>query len=336
MSVKPFTLTAFLVFLLLVSCNNENKNPVQEQKIQEVQVISPDFNADSAFNYVKKQVDFGPRVPNSKAHKACAGYLTTVLKSFTPNVIVQKAQVRAFNNSILNISNIIACFNPDAEYRVLLCAHWDSRPFADHDQDEANIKNAVDGANDGASGVGVILEIARQLKSNDPGIGVDLILFDAEDYGQTENIQPQQEDTWCLGSQYWAKNPHKPNYNASFAILLDMVGAKNATFLKEEYSSYYAPEIVNKVWNTAGRLGYSSFFPDQQGGAVTDDHYYINTIRKIPAIDIIHQDMTGQHSFFEQWHTTYDNMNNIDRLTLKATGQTLLQVIFEAVPKPAA
>jgi len=335
MTSKYRLLFPLILLLLFVSCGQEKKPAGQTEETQNIQVTVPDFNADLAYNYVQKQVDFGPRVPNTKAHKACALYLASTLKTFCDTVEVQQAQVRTFDGKTLNISNIIGIFNPEAPYRIMLCAHWDSRPFADHDPDPANYNKAIDGANDGGSGTGVLLEIARQLKANDPGIGIDIILFDAEDYGQPQDYQPQQEDTWCLGSQYWAKNPHKPNYTAAFGILLDMVGAKGATFLKEEYSMYYAPDVVNKIWSTASRLGYSSFFPDQNGGAVTDDHYYVNTIRKFPCVDIIHQDMMGRRSFFEHWHTINDTMEAIDPLTLKATGQTVLQVIFEAAAKPA-
>ncbi len=329
-------ITLVSIVFLVVSCGPKNQQPAEQKEAAVVMAKAPDFNADSAYHYVQKQVDFGPRVPNTKAHLACADYLIGSLKKSCDDVIVQEAKVRAFDGTTLNIRNIIGIINPEAAYRIMLCAHWDTRPFADHDPDPANYNKAISGANDGGSGTAVLLEIARQLKLNDPGIGVDIILFDGEDYGQPQDYQPQQEDTWCLGSQYWGKNPHVPNYTAAFGILLDMVGARGATFLKEEYSMYYAPDIVNKIWSTASQLGFSSFFPDMEGGAVTDDHYYVNTLRKFPCVDIIHQDMLGRHSFFEHWHTMNDTMESIDPLTLKACGQTVLQVIFNAAQKPVS
>ena len=175
-----------------------------------------------------------------------------------------------------------------------------------------------------------MLEIARLLSKNEPKIGVDIIFLDAEDYGQPQNsTYPQQEDTWALGTQYWAKNPHKPGYYAKYGILLDMVGAKGANFLHEGYSMKYAPDVVRKVWATAQRLGYASFFIDKESSTVTDDHYYVNTISGIPTIDIIHYDNTSGTGFFPYWHTHNDNMDNISKETLKAVGQTLLTVVFE-------
>ena len=124
-------------------------------------------------------------------------------------------------------------FNPDKDKRILLFAHWDTRPYSDHDPDPANHKKPLDGADDGASGVGALLEIARQMGMKAPEVGVDIIFFDAEDYGTPEFAKDRYNDTsdtWCLGSRFWGKNPHKPGYKAEFGILLDMVGAKDAVF----------------------------------------------------------------------------------------------------------
>ncbi len=327
---------AFLPSIFLISCGPNNSAEKEKQKPAEVTVKSPEFNKDSAFSYVSAQVAFGPRVPNTKAHQKCADYLFAKMKSYTSHVVDQKSVVRSFDDKNLNIRNIIGSFNPEKQTRIFLCSHWDSRPFADHDPDPKNYNTPIDGANDGASGVGILLEVARVLAANNPGIGVDIVFFDAEDYGQPQDKEPQKEDTWCLGSQYWAKNPHVPDYKANFGILLDMVGAANAVFLKEGYSIQYAPDIVNNVWSAASRIGFSSFFPEQNGGYITDDHVYVNQIRNFPVIDIIHQDQSGNHSFFEHWHTVGDKIQVIDQGTLKAVGQTLLQVIFETAPQPAS
>ena len=318
------------VFLALVfsSCHNEKKKPVIVQK-DTISVFVPDFNSDSAFAYVKKQVDFGPRTPNSKAQKLCASYFSETLKKYTSNVIVQEFTVKAFDGKMLQAKNIIASFQPEKTTRIMLSSHWDSRPFADQDPNPDNHKTPIDGANDGASGVGLLIEIARLLSLHPSPVGVDIVFFDVEDYGQPNTNDPQKEDTWCLGSQYWSKNPHKQGYKANFGILLDMVGAEDATFTQEGISKNFAQDILNKVWRAAGRAGYGSYFSEQSTGSITDDHYYINEIAKIPTIDIIQHDATTQSGFYKYWHTVNDNISNINKNTLRAVGQTLLTVIFE-------
>ncbi len=290
----------------------------------------PEFSADSAYHFVGAQCAFGPRVPNTPAHAKCAEWLTASLKRFTPHVSVQKGTTYAYDKTPLRFSNIIAGFNPEAAGRILLCAHWDSRPFADHDHDPANRRKPVMGANDGASGVGVLLEVARQLSLKPPPVGVDIILFDVEDYGpHQEEATGNNEEHWGLGSQHWAKNPHKPGYTARYGILLDMVGAANATFLPEGFSMDYAADIVKLVWSAGNRAGFSSYFLYEQGGYITDDHVPINRIRKIPTVDVIHLDRNTTSGFYPYWHTTGDTFDKIDRNTLKAVGQTVLTVIYE-------
>jgi Zn-dependent M28 family amino/carboxypeptidase len=271
---------------------------------------------------VQKQVDFGPRVTNSAESKKCGDWLVNELKKYTENVIEQKALITSFDDKKLNIRNIIAEINPKAKKRIMLCSHWDSRPYGD--KDPVDPDKPILGANDGASGVGVLIEIARILKSNpvDIGIGIDIILFDAEDLGK-DNFR----NSYCLGSQYWSNNLHNPGYKAAFGILLDMVGAANATFGWEDNSLEYAKPYLEKVWSTAQTLGYSKQFIYFQIGGIEDDHYYVNKNANIPTIDIIHYDV-NTNSFPEHHHTHRDNMSVIDRGTLKAVGQTLLEVIY--------
>ena len=328
-------LSVIFVFPLfsLLSCNGckSKKNDNDTTKVIS-NINIPDFNEDSAYTYIDKQVAFGPRVPNSMAHYRCADYLIAKFKTYSKNVIVQESKVKAFDGKILNFKNIIVSFFPENNNRIFISSHWDSRPFADHDPDIKNHNKPVPAANDGASGVGVIMEIARQLSKTPPPIGIDLILFDVEDYGQPEKSDfPEQEDTWCLGSQYWAKNPHKTGYFAKYGILLDMVGAENATFTMEGISMYYAPDIMKKIWDTAVRAGYSDYFLFSKTGEMIDDHLYINKIAKIPTIDIIHRDSGTPTGFYKYWHTVKDDMNGISKNTLKAVGQTLLIVIYEDV-----
>ena len=292
-------------------------------------VKSPIFDADSAYSYVAAQVAFGPRVPNSEAHKACAAYLVSELERHGAKMYIQEAVLTAYNGDRLNAKNIIGAFSPDKSRRVMLFAHWDSRPYADQDADEANHRRPIDGADDGGSGVGVLLEIARHIGENAPEIGVDIIFFDAEDYGVPEFANKYTPDSWCLGSQFWAKNPHVPNYKAEYGILLDMVGSKGATFYKEGYSVRYASRYVETVWATARNLGYGKYFINANGGAVTDDHEYVIKGRGIPCIDIINLDPKNEkHGFGVHWHTMNDNMDIIDKQTLKAVGQTVLEVVY--------
>lgn len=288
---------------------------------------APEFNQDSAYAYVEKQVAFGPRVPNSNAHKACSKYLKNELERFGAKTYVQEAILTAYNGDKLEANNIIGVYNPEHKKRVLLFAHWDSRPYSDQDEEKYHY-TPIDGADDGASGVGVLLEIARQIGLKGIDIGIDLIFFDAEDYGTPAFIKEHKQDTWCLGTQFWAKNPHVPGYKADFGILLDMVGSQDATFYKEATSIKYAAPILEKVWSTARNLGYGKYFINTNWGGVTDDHQYVNTGRNIPSIDIINLKPDTPHGFGIYWHTQNDTMDNIDHQTLKAVGQTVLEVIY--------
>lgn len=326
-----------LVFLFLITlwaCESDSSKSKQRgtkaspKAAQKPALQRPEFNADSAYHFIQKQVDFGPRVPNTKAHQETADFLSKKLISYGFELNLQNAQVKAFNGQTLNITNIIGEYKPELNNRILLFAHWDTRPFAD--QDTENTNKPIDGANDGGSGVGVLLEIARQIEQIKPNIGIDIIFFDGEDYGQPSNdMRKRQSGSWCLGSQYWSKNPHRENYRANYGILLDMVGAKDAYFTKEAISMYFAPHIVEKVWNTASALGHSNHFVYQETTHVgEDDHLYVNKIAKIPSIDIIQYDPQTR-AFAPHWHTHDDNMEVIDKNTLRAVGETVLATVLQ-------
>jgi len=309
--------------IILQSCISE-----PQQKPIPVKVEVPVFNSDSAYYFIEKQVSFGPRVISSKPWKDCATWLEKKFLQYTPNVLVQEAPTTTYDGKNHTLKNIIASFSPDKNNRIALFAHWDSRHIADHDTENKN--SPILGANDGGSGVGVLLEMARQFSLKNPKIGVDIILFDAEDYGQPENSDyPIMQDSWCLGSQHWSKNPHKTNYSARYGILLDMVGAENATFYKEGYSIKYAPYIIKKVWSKAHQLGYGRYFRYENGSGIMDDHVPVNeSSLRIPTIDIIEYDASTENHFNKHWHTHKDDMDNIDRETLNAVGQTLLEVVY--------
>jgi glutaminyl-peptide cyclotransferase len=244
-----FPILATSMFLI-TSCEPKIKpdvpdNPAGDGKI--VLADYPPFSADSAFAYVAKQVDFGPRVPNTAAHARCAAFLRSELARFCDTVIVQEAPATTYDGTKILMKNIIGVFNPNAKNRILLCAHWDTRPFADQDPDRPTER--FDGANDGGSGVGVLLEMARQFHARKPGIGIDIVFFDAEDWGDASGTV---RDSYCLGSQYWSKNPHVPGYKAMYGILLDMVGGKDAYFAWEVNSVASARQLIIRLWDIAG------------------------------------------------------------------------------------
>ena len=321
----------FALICILFSCSGGKSRNIQSMPEDSKIAIEtlPSFNADSAYLYTKKQVDFGPRVPGTIAHTNCATYLSNELKRFGANVIEQKTDLKLYNGEIIPAINIIGSYQPENKSRILLCAHWDTRPFADHDKNPENHHTPIDGANDGASGCAVLLEIARQIQITQPRIGIDIIFFDAEDWGAPAfEKNHKQESGYCLGSHYWATNPHVPNYSARYGILLDMVGAPDAVFYKELFSVKYAGNIVQKVWETAASLGYGRYFMREMGGGIEDDHFQIIQYRNIPCIDIIHYDPHSEKGFGSYWHTLNDNMDHISTETYKAVGETIIKVIY--------
>lgn len=323
-SIITFGIAVVLLMINFTMCKHKTQDEIGMSEA----APTVDFSADSAFNYVKTQTDFGPRVPNTLAHDSCADYLTNTLKLYCDTVINQLYTSKAYNGTMLKGNNIIGIFNPDKEKRIVLASHWDSRHVADHDPDEANWKTPIDGANDGASGVGVLLELARQLSLKSPEIGIDIVFFDLEDYGPDETYNAPEGDWWGLGSQYWSQNPHIADYKASYGILLDMVGDASARF-RYEYTSYiYANDVQKKVWGAAYKLGFSSVFVTKQSNPIIDDHTYVNTNAKIPMIDIIHQEDGTGTGFPATWHTLNDNIDHIDKNMLATVGKTLLYVIY--------
>lgn len=335
---KQQLIALFLLFIFVLSfggyyLNSCSKPSSSEPNTEQVALVSsPIFSADSAYKFIEKQVAFGPRVPNSSAHVQCGDWLIATLKQFGAEVTVQDFTATAYNGAKLKARNIIGSLNPSATKRILLAAHWDTRPFASKDSTKYNSK-PFDAANDGASGVGVLLELVRviQQSTKKPNVGVDIIFFDVEDYGAPENSHADPSGKfWCLGSQYWAKNLHKPNYSAYYGILFDMVGGKNAHFTKEGTSLMYARDVMNQIWQLASRLGYNQYFIDQETTGITDDHSAVNEIAKIPMVDIIEYNISHPDKVFGDYHHTHlDNMSLIDQKTLKAVGQTALQVLYQ-------
>lgn len=311
--------TLFLA-LAMMSCSAKGGRAETEAAVTEADGAAPVavFSADSAYSYVKRQVDFGPRVPGSEAHARAGKWLASELERHGALVTLQEAQLKAFDGTMLPARNIFGQYNPGSADRLLLVAHWDSRPWADKDPDPAKRKTPVDGANDGASGVGVLLEVARQLATNAPAKGVDILFVDAEDWGDDGD-----EDSWALGAKYFVDNPVKPGYKPSEVIVLDMVGGADARFPREYFSQQNAPQLLDRIYAVAAASGYAPMFPNEIGGAVTDDH--VQFIRGgIPAVDIIDY----RDGFHPAWHTSADDMTTIDRRTLGAVGQTIVNLIL--------
>ncbi len=327
--MKRHATILFALAVLLIACGNSKKSGAQGDET--AQQVGPTFNADSAYAFCEAQCSFGERTMNSEAHRRCGEWIAAKFRQYGMEVTEQKATLSGWDGTKLQCTNIIASYKPELSVRILLCAHWDSRPWADNDPDSANWKKPVMAANDGASGVAVILEIARLLAANDSlNVGIDFVCFDAEDWG-TPQWSDKQDDsnTWALGAKYWAANPHKPNYRADYGILLDMVGGQGAKFYQELYSKQYAQTVIDKVWAAAQTVGYGSYFPAAEGGMITDDHVPVNELAGIPTIDIIaYYPDCEQSSFGPTWHTVADVMDNIDRNTLQAVGQTVVQVLF--------
>lgn len=325
-------LIALSIFASLqLSCNNEPHKEASETPSPTMQVKTPAFNADSAYQLVAAQVAFGARTPGSAAQKKCAAWMQQQLRAVCDTIYIQQTTVTGGDKKQLPCINVIGSINPAAKRRILLLTHWDSRPWAD--QDTKDKDQPVLAADDGASGVAVLTEVARQVKGMglSPELGIDILFTDVEDYGR----DVWGENSYCLGTQYWATHPHVAGYKAEFAILLDMVGAKGAQFPLEGLSRQFADGVQQNVWQAAAHAGYSSYFPYSEAPAITDDHVPVNQLAHIKTIDIINLGSSPMSPFAAHWHTHNDNMSVIDRNTLKAVGQTLLQVIYEqAANKP--
>lgn len=286
----------------------------------------PEVNADSAFQRVADQVAMGPRIPGTGGHARCMGYIISRLKAAGAEVSVQDTVVNTAGDDSKRqrVYNITGRFNPGAPRHVMLLAHYDTRPWADQEEDKSLHTKPIDGANDGGSGVGVLLEIARLMKDMPKNVEVEMLFVDAEDAGSYED-----DFSWCVGSQAWAAafDPAARRV-PEYAILLDMVGGRDAVFPREYFSERYARGVNNKVWDAARKLGYGERFPDEVGGALNDDHIHIMRMG-IPAIDIVESAHPATGSFNPTWHTLDDNIDNIDRNTLKMVGDVVINTIFQ-------
>ena len=330
MKSRLVTVAALAAAMLACGCRHggAGEGSVSQSADTTRQDVGVRFDADSAFSYVESQVALGPRVPGTEASRQCVAFITGELERHGAQMVrVQQATVTAYNGDKLPINNVMAAYRPELKDRVMLVAHFDSRPWGDSDDREENRMAPIPGANDGASGVGVMLEIARQLGQTEAPVGVDLLFVDAEDYGQSSGFS-NHDESWCLGTQYWTRNmPYATDSLPRYAVLLDMVGGMDAKFHREYFSDKAASQVVDRVWAEAARSGYGDRFVNVAGGAVIDDHVFLNRAG-IPAIDIIESKNDVTKSFNPTWHTMADDMDHIDRSSLKAAGQTVLNVIY--------
>ena len=274
------------------------------------------FDEKTAFEYLKKQCDFGPRDPSSKGHKLCMNFLIEEMKKFTKYVSVQKfTHYDLKNKKTLHLANIIGKFvsSQSQTSRKILCAHWDTRPRADRDKDPENRNKPILGANDGASGIAVLLELSRIMSKFPPPVTIDVIFFDGEDYGEEGNL-----DEYFLGSKYFSKNLPYKGYEC--AILLDMIGDRDLRIQKEVFSNYYFSDLVNDIWNRARKLGIKQFVPSING-EILDDHRILAEEAGIPSIVIIDFD-------YQYWHTIQDTPDKCSSESLKAIGDVIIDYIY--------
>ncbi len=326
-----------LCVLLLGACKNDPKptpplSPPKEEVVK-TQLTIPAFSADSAFAHIVRQVDFGPRVPNSAAHASLRSYIQQTLERYGAAVSVQDFPAKFYDEKRATGYNIIGSFNPAAPRRIFLSAHYDTRPLADSDLSTERRDEPIPGADDGASGVGVLLEIARLLHENPielQDFGVDLVFFDLEDYGKPDGQVRDDIYTWGLGSQHWSRSPHVGGYAPKFGVLLDMVGAKDAVFGREQYSKQYAGDIQNRIWALAKQMKRGDRFVDANIGFTTDDHFFVNTIAGWPTVDIIYKPIGSKQGFGDHWHTHNDDIDIIDPATLEDVGQVVTAVVYRA------
>lgn len=285
-------------------------------------VAAAEFDADSAYQFIARQVEMGPRVPGSAAHARCHQWIVDRLTAMGATVELHDTTVVSPAGKAVKVRNIRALVNPQAHRRVMLAAHYDTRPWADRDSDPANYHTPIDGANDGASGVAVILELLRNYPASST-TGLEILLLDQEDSGSYTG----DDREWCLGSQAYAAKLGPLDRRPDFGVLLDMVGGRGATFPREYFSQAMAPQVNNRVWGAASAAGQSSRFPDRVGGAVNDDHVYLLEAG-IPIVDIIESHNPATGSFNPTWHTLDDTLDNIDRATLASVGAVVTQAIY--------
>jgi Zn-dependent M28 family amino/carboxypeptidase len=318
--MKQIYFLLILIFSGLLSCKTDPKNAMPKKDLPPAKV--PAVSADSMMNFVEKQLSFGVRYPGSEGHLKVRDWIVAKMKSYGAEVSIQEFKASFLGKKDVPSYNIIARINPKLSDRIALFAHYDSRLIAEKDKDVSKQGLPILGAVDGAGGVAGLIEIARQLKENPAGIGVDFVFFDAEDQGEEARLE-----SWCLGSQHWSQNPDKDKEKPKFGILMDLVGAAGSVYGKEEISFKMAQLLQENVWQLARSMGKSDLFVNLPVGPITDDHYYVNLYSKIPTIDIIATKPTGQ--FGDYHHTHGDTIEALDKNILASVVQVVTAVVYK-------
>lgn len=315
MSLRSFSLRAPLLLLTLIAAAcGDAADPLPRG--ERGAVSRPAVDAERAFSYLERQVEFGPRVPGTEGHRAQLDWMVELLEARADEVQLQPFTHVTTGGDTLELTNVFARFRPELRDRVLLLAHWDTRPTGDFDPDPELRDEPIPGANDGASGVAVLLELAELFRQQPPPIGVDLLFTDGEDFG------PGTEDMF-IGAEHFAANLPS-GYNPFYGVLLDMVADRNPRFPMEGYSMQYAPEVVHRVWGVAHELGYGSVFPQEVGGAILDDHIPLNRAG-IRTINIIDFEYGPDHRY---WHTHQDVPANTSPRTLQIVGEVMAELVY--------
>jgi hypothetical protein len=266
------------------------------------------FDGATALTYVKTQLDFGPRIPNSDGARRCGDWIIAAMRAHADTVVVQSWTHTTADGKQLALRNILARWRPQAAERVLYVTHWDTRPVADDDPDPANRTKPMPGANDGASGVALFVELADVLKRTPPAVGVDLLFVDGEDYGQ---FQPKEQDV-LLGSRYFAAHLPGPDYRPLYGVLFDMIGQRDLQIYEEGNSVQRAPEVVARVWQAAADMGYSDVFIPRSKYTISDDHVPLLDAG-LRVIDVIDYD-------YPVHHTTHDTIDQVSAQSLQIVG----------------
>ncbi|MCM1110256.1 MAG: M28 family peptidase [Clostridium sp.] len=325
------------LFVATVSCRSGEKTSggaaaeVAEEQYLETKMP---FSADSVYQGIVDQLSFGPRVSGTEGNRRCASWIEEKMRQYgADSIILQDFDATVFTGDRLPMRNIMARFNgAKSDDRILLAAHYDTRPWSDRDRKPENQRKPIPGANDGGSGVAMLVEMARLFSQSRPDVGVDLLFVDGEDYGNSSDWE-NNDTTWCLGTQYWTA--HKPADYAvrppRYGVVLDMVGGRNARFHREYISEMYAQGVVDKIWGMASRMGNGRIFINQPGGSVIDDHYFIN-LSGIPCADIIDANNAETNAFPASWHTQDDDISMISRATLRYVGRTVTNLIYYEQP----
>lgn len=314
-----------IVIVFVVSCKEDKPGGTYTQDQEDRTVTVPVFDAQLTYEHIIKQLDFGNRVVGTEGSINCRNWLKDQLSQYSFSVSEQDFPVEGIPG-IEDVTgvNIIAHHNPKVKERILLCAHYDTRHIADKDSTDVN--KPISGADDGASGVAVILELARLIDQIDLPLGIDIVLFDAEDAGiDSDDSSEETLNSWGIGSQYWANQVNGTDYKPEYGILLDMVGAAGASFPQEGISLQTAKPKVEKIWDLANKMGYSTFFQNRQVRGFIDDHYFIVRNAQIPMIDIINIEADG--TFGDYHHTHDDDLDIIDVNTLQAVGQVVIAAL---------